>query len=96
MTKRVLLVDDDREVREALGQTLELADLEPILAGSYVAAKDHIAPGFDGVIVQTFSQGFWVKGYQIASTRPLSSRKRSKVRPLEPPGANSSSAEMLM
>lgn len=51
MTNRVLLVDDDRAVREALGQTLELADLEPILAGSYIAAKDHIAPDFDGVIV---------------------------------------------
>ena len=51
MTAKVLLVDDDREVREALGQTLELADLEPILAGSYLAAKDHIDPGFDGVIV---------------------------------------------
>ncbi|MGR3465402.1 sigma-54-dependent transcriptional regulator [Limimaricola sp.] len=51
MTIRVLLVDDDREVREALGQTLELADLDPVLAGSYVAAKDHIAPDFAGVVV---------------------------------------------
>ena len=51
MTTKVLLVDDDREVREALGQTLELCDLDPILAGSFVAAKDHIAPEFDGVIV---------------------------------------------
>ena len=51
MTKHVLLVDDDREVREALGQTLELADMEPILAGSFVEAKDHILKSFDGVIV---------------------------------------------
>ncbi|WP_420858740.1 sigma-54-dependent transcriptional regulator [Marivivens marinus] len=51
MIRRVLLVDDDRAVREALGQTLELADLDPILAGSFVEAKDRIEPGFDGVIV---------------------------------------------
>lgn len=51
MTRRVLMVDDDREVREALGQTLELADLDPIVAGSFVEAKDHITAGFDGVIV---------------------------------------------
>jgi len=51
MTQHVLLVDDDREVREALGQTLELADLEPILAGSFVAAKDNITKTFAGVIV---------------------------------------------
>ncbi|MDF0601466.1 sigma-54 dependent transcriptional regulator [Psychromarinibacter sp. C21-152] len=51
MTARVLLVDDDRQVREALGQTLELADLDPVLAGSFIEAKDHIAPGFDGVVV---------------------------------------------
>ncbi len=51
MTKRVLLVDDDIEVREALGQMLELAELEPFLAGSFVAAKDLITREFDGVIV---------------------------------------------
>ena len=51
MTNRVLLVDDDAAVREALGQTLELADLEPLTAGSFVEAKDHIGPGFDGVIL---------------------------------------------
>ncbi|WP_146344010.1 sigma-54-dependent transcriptional regulator [Phaeobacter marinintestinus] len=51
MTCKVLLVDDDAAVREALGQTLELADLDTITAGSFVVAKDHITPEFDGVIV---------------------------------------------
>ena len=51
MTRRVLLVDDDIEVREALGQMLELAELEPTLVGSFVAAKDLIRRDFDGVIV---------------------------------------------
>ena len=51
MTRRVLLVDDDIAVREALGQTLELADLEAITAGSFVEAKDRITPDFDGIIV---------------------------------------------
>lgn len=51
MTTRVLLVDDDLAVREALGQTLELAELSPTLAGSYIEAKDHIAPDFAGVVV---------------------------------------------
>lgn len=51
MTRTILLIDDDREVREALGQTLELADLHPILAGSYIEAKDHISPAFPGVVV---------------------------------------------
>ena len=48
---RVMLVDDDAAVREALTQTLELADLKPLPAGSFVAAKDHITPAFDGVIL---------------------------------------------
>ncbi len=49
--KRVLLVDDDAAVREALGQTLELADLHPVTMASFVAAKDMITPGFDGIIL---------------------------------------------
>ncbi len=51
MTNRVLLVDDDRAVRDALGQTLELADLRPTLAASFIEAKDHISRDFDGVTV---------------------------------------------
>lgn len=51
MKARVLLVEDDAAVREALAQTLELADLDPIQAGSFVAAKDRIARDFPGVIL---------------------------------------------
>lgn len=51
MSNTVLLVDDDAAVREALGQTLELADLNCIAAGSFVVAADHIVPQFSGVIV---------------------------------------------
>jgi two-component system C4-dicarboxylate transport response regulator DctD len=47
----VLVVDDDVAVREALVQTLELADFAPIPAGSFVAAKDHISRDFAGVIL---------------------------------------------
>jgi len=38
MTQKVLLVDDDAAVREALAQTLELADYDPVTAGAFVAA----------------------------------------------------------
>lgn len=51
MTGQVLLVDDDAAVREALAQTLELAEITAITAGSFVAAKDRITAGFDGVIL---------------------------------------------
>jgi two-component system C4-dicarboxylate transport response regulator DctD len=51
MTKGVILVDDDRAVREALGQTLDLAGLKPVLAASYIEAKDHIAADFPGIVV---------------------------------------------
>lgn len=48
---KVLLVDDDPAVRDALAQTLELADLKAVPTGSYIEAKDHIAADFDGIIV---------------------------------------------
>ncbi|VAV90392.1 C4-dicarboxylate transport transcriptional regulatory protein [hydrothermal vent metagenome] len=47
----VLVVDDDAAVRDALVQTLELAEITPISAGSFVAAKDHITAAFEGVIL---------------------------------------------
>ncbi|MCB1311262.1 MAG: sigma-54-dependent Fis family transcriptional regulator [Sedimentitalea sp.] len=51
MSAPVLVVEDDAAVREALAQTLELAEFRPIPAGSFVAAKDHIARDFAGVIL---------------------------------------------
>lgn len=51
MSREVLIVDDDTAVREALAQTLELNDLTARVAGSFVAAKDHITPEFPGVIL---------------------------------------------
>lgn len=51
MTRTVLLVDDDAAVREALAQTLELADIRAITAGSFVVAKDRICDTFEGVIL---------------------------------------------
>jgi len=51
MRRQVLLVEDDAAVREALAQTLELADLSPIALGSFVAAKERIAASFEGVIL---------------------------------------------
>ncbi len=51
MTEKVLVVDDDANVRDALGQTLELADLQPILTSAFVTAKDFILPEFEGVVL---------------------------------------------
>lgn len=51
MTDPVLIVDDDRDLREALGQTLDIAGFRPILASAFIEAKDHIVPTFDGIIV---------------------------------------------
>lgn len=51
MTHRVLLVEDDASVREALAQTLELGGFDAISAGSFIVAKDHIRADFEGVIL---------------------------------------------
>lgn len=67
MTRKVLLVDDDAAVRDALEQTLELGEFETISCGSFVAAKDHISPAFEGVIVSDIRMpgrdGFHLLGY---------------------------------
>jgi two-component system C4-dicarboxylate transport response regulator DctD len=47
----VLLVDDDEAVRTALGQTLELSEIDVQLASSFLMAKDAICSDFSGVIV---------------------------------------------
>ncbi len=51
MIRSVILVDDDKPVREALGQTLELADFKVIKAASFIEATDHISADFDGVVI---------------------------------------------
>lgn len=51
MSLSVLLVDDDREVREALGQSLEIAGYPVILTGSFIEAIDHISPAFEGIVL---------------------------------------------
>ncbi|MDF3413506.1 sigma-54-dependent Fis family transcriptional regulator [Sulfitobacter sp. M57] len=75
MTRTVLLVDDDAAVREALAQTLELADIPTIAAGSFVAAKDRITADFDGVILSDMRMpgrdGFHLLEYAHAQDRDL-------------------------
>ncbi|HGG06807.1 MAG TPA: sigma-54-dependent Fis family transcriptional regulator [Aliiroseovarius sp.] len=51
MTRKVLLVDDDAMVREALAQSIELHGLTPVPCASYIEAKDHISDAFQGVIL---------------------------------------------
>lgn len=51
MSDVVLVVEDDALVREALGQTLELEGYTALLASSFIVAKDHIKPDFEGVIL---------------------------------------------
>jgi len=51
MINRVLLIDDDKEVRDALSQSMSLADLEPQVCGSFIEAKDHLTADFQGVVV---------------------------------------------
>ncbi|MEM6940620.1 MAG: sigma-54 dependent transcriptional regulator [Pseudomonadota bacterium] len=69
MSVDVLLVDDDAAVREALGQTLELADLRANAVGSFVAAKDMITPAFQGVILSDIRMpgrdGFHLLNYTL-------------------------------
>ncbi|SNR28440.1 sigma-54-dependent transcriptional regulator [Puniceibacterium sediminis] len=75
MIRRVLLVDDDAAVRDALCQTLELAGMEAIPAGSFIEAKDHILPSFAGVVVSDLRMpgrdGFHLLDYARAADPDL-------------------------
>ncbi|MCP5086750.1 MAG: sigma-54-dependent Fis family transcriptional regulator [Rhodobacteraceae bacterium] len=51
MTGQILLVEDDRALRHSLAQTLDLADISVIQAGTYIEAKDHITADFEGVVL---------------------------------------------
>lgn len=51
MTGKVLIVDDDRDLREALGQTLDLAGFETTIASAFIEAKDVITRDFAGVVI---------------------------------------------
>ncbi len=51
MTPRVIFADDDRDVRDAVGQSLELADFQVTLCKSFIEAIDHITPALAGVVV---------------------------------------------
>lgn len=51
MKKRAILVDDDRDVREALGQSLDLAGFTVTLCKSFIEATDHLSPSLLGVVI---------------------------------------------
>lgn len=51
MNLKILLVDDDPVVREALGQSLDIAGYSVVFAGSFIEAIDHISPAFEGVVL---------------------------------------------
>lgn len=47
----VIFVDDDRDVRDAIGQSLDLAGYEVTVCRALIEAKDHITPGFPGIVL---------------------------------------------
>lgn len=51
MTRHVLLIEDDMELRKSLAQSLELEDFSVISAASYIEGKTHISADFPGVIL---------------------------------------------
>ncbi|MCT4557977.1 MAG: sigma-54 dependent transcriptional regulator [Pelagimonas sp.] len=75
MSRTVLLVDDDPAVRDALGQTLELAEFDARTAGSFVEAKDLITSDFGGVIVSDIRMpgrdGFHLLDYALTQDADL-------------------------
>lgn len=48
---RVIFVDDDQDVRDAIGQSLDLAGFRVTLCKAFIEAIDHITPALAGVVV---------------------------------------------
>ncbi|MEM7508333.1 MAG: response regulator [Pseudomonadota bacterium] len=51
MSRKVLLIEDDKALRQSLAQALELEDIAVTQAASYIEAKTHISRDFPGVIL---------------------------------------------
>jgi len=51
MSATVLVVDDDRDVRETLKERLLLENYRVITCGTFIEAAPHLSPSFDGVVV---------------------------------------------
>ena len=64
---QILLIEDDREVRNAISQTLRLESLIVIECCSCIDAKDHIAYDFPGLVLTDIRMpgrdGFYVNQY---------------------------------
>ncbi|MEM9811209.1 MAG: response regulator, partial [Pseudomonadota bacterium] len=48
---RVIFVDDDADLRAAIGQSLDLAGYRVTLCRAFIEAIDHLTRGFSGVVV---------------------------------------------
>ncbi len=64
---QILLIEDDREVRNAISQTLRLESFSVIECSAFIEAKDHIAHDFPGLILTDIRMpgrdGFYVNQY---------------------------------
>ena len=48
---QILLIEDDREVRKSISQTLTLESFAVIECSAFIEAKDHISRDFLGLVL---------------------------------------------
>ena len=64
---QILLIEDDREVRNAISQTLRLESFNVIECSAFIEAKDHIAHDYPGLVLTDIRMpgrdGFYVNQY---------------------------------
>lgn len=74
---QILLIEDDREVRNAITQTLRLEKFDVIECSAFIEAKDHISSDFLGLVLTDIRMpgrdGFYVNQYckEIDSDLPV-------------------------